>query len=311
MKKILLLFFILFCFNVSNSQNVFRAVEGGSVEVMVDTITKLNKLISRLEKPWEFNATGKAYWIGYTNDMYLIAKYKDSAIGLLVDFINKSTNTDAKIGGLYTVHLIGIKSKIAGRFFEKFEDTIARNAIIQYINNDKLHETVIELLMRDPWVSDIPIFINYLSEPNHNYSAILSAMQRYEVKNRPFGQQLNDTLYRKKILIKSIKSYSRNPYYDMIALKKSFRANIYIDTAISNSKEWITSIENINNDLIKTEYQSSGTLLSFLTNSVFSYYRFANNFFYCFEKNKLSIYGPIQARDIWLQWWKENKNNFQ
>jgi hypothetical protein len=230
---------------------------------------------------------------------------------LLVKFINNSNSTHARVGALYTLHLIGINSKIVGRFFEKFENSIARKAIIQYINNDKLHETVVELLMRDPWASDIPVFINYLLKLNHDYSAILSAMQRYEVKNKPFGQELTDTFYSNKTLIKSSESYSRNPYYDMIALKESFVENIYIDTAISNSKEWITSIENINMDLIKTEYQSSGTLLSTLTNSVFSYVRFANNFFYCFEKNKLSIHGPIQTRKIWLKWWEENKNDFQ
>ena len=67
-----------------------RAVLGGEKNVPIDTSTSRPELIKRLEKPWKFVETFKAYWIGYTDDMYSIAAYKDNAIKPLTDLIDTS-----------------------------------------------------------------------------------------------------------------------------------------------------------------------------------------------------------------------------
>ena len=78
-------------------------------------------LIQRLEEDWREVETGKAYWIGYTKDMYSIAAHGDDAIYPLLSFIKKAKSNRAKYGAILSLHLIGIDRKIAGRFYEEFK----------------------------------------------------------------------------------------------------------------------------------------------------------------------------------------------
>ena len=78
-----------------------RAVEGGSQRVLIDTNTPLSELVKRLDGNWELVETGKAYWIGYTDDMYSIAAHGEKAIDPLLAFIRTSKSDKAR-GGSYT-----------------------------------------------------------------------------------------------------------------------------------------------------------------------------------------------------------------
>jgi hypothetical protein len=289
---------------------VYRATEGAWDSIKIDHSIPLRKLIPRLEKPWEFTETGKAYWIGYIDDMYLIASYNDKAVKPLINLINSTDSLKTKIGALYTLHLIGIESTIAGRFIENFKDTLARRAILSFVNNNDLHVYAISLLMRDPWNLDISTYMNYLSQPNKDYKYILSALARYKISDRPFGQKIPETILTKDVKVATNQLYSRQPIHDMVALKEALGDSLMIDNEILTSQEWQDGIKLLKSDSVKFEYQKLGTLINFLSNSVFSYSSFGNRFFYQYKEGKIIIYGPNKSRDIWLDWWGTNKTKY-
>jgi hypothetical protein len=117
--------------------------------------------------------------------MYSIAQYKTDAISYLSELTKKTKPIHTRLGALYTLHLIGISSKIAGRHKEEFVDTLARKEILLNLNDPDLHKTVVSLLMRDPWIIDIESFMNYLDTPNVDYTYVLSALKRYKFENKP------------------------------------------------------------------------------------------------------------------------------
>lgn len=169
----------------------YLPVEGGGMKVNIDTITSLDSLIGRLFKDWDFKLTGKAYWIGYTEDMYSIAARGDSAIQPLVEILqNSSSNGHARYGAVYTLHLIGINSTVAGRFYEKFVNPKARVALLQFLKDSSLQETIMRLLMRDPWQSDIPVIMEAMKNCEKNCWPLVNGLTRYKIDDLPIRQTI-------------------------------------------------------------------------------------------------------------------------
>ena len=168
-----------------------RAVEGGSQHVGIDTNTPLPQLIKRLESDWKEVPTGKAYWIGYTDDMYSIAAHGEEAIDPLLNFIKNSKSTKARYGALLTLHLIGIESKIAGRFHEKFKNKRVRNYFYELLNDESLRDQVILLLVRDPWPDDLSHLFTLLGHlSDDKCKPLVNALFRYNPTNSSFGGNL-------------------------------------------------------------------------------------------------------------------------
>lgn len=270
--------------------------------VRFDSITPLSELIKKLEKPWDFNETFKAYWIGYTDDMYSIALYKDKAIEKLTDFIDTSHNVHAKDGALYTLHLIGINFRVVGRFSEDFEDKNAREALLKYLDDKELNETVMFLIMRDPWLSDIPKLMEYLSEPDRDYAKVLSALQRYAFKGKPFDQEIKDTIFNKGIDIASPDASIMQSMYALIAFQNELKPYLIVDNEIIESKEWKKSLSEL--AVRKTQIEKLSFEYFISWDRDFSYCEFNKPYYYRFIDHKVEIYGPIKARQIWLDWWQ-------
>ncbi|HTK19636.1 MAG TPA: hypothetical protein VL442_08995 [Mucilaginibacter sp.] len=292
--------------SASYGNEEYRAVMGGGQKVHYDTITPLNGLIQRLQKPWHFVPTYKAYWIGYTDDMYSIARYKDQAIPLLINFIDTSKNLKAREGGLYTLHLIGIDRKVAGRFTENFSRKDARIALLRYLNDKQLNKPALYLLMRDPWLSDIPELMDYLSQSGRDYSKALGALQRYEVKNKPIGQAIDTDILSKKVTISYQDSNRTNPYqsiFELISYQKELGSSIMIDREISQSPEWVKGKSELSKIKIRQMTEPFKFSFSFFIGEVFDFSDFQDKFFYIFSDHKLVIYGPVKTRQIWLDWW--------
>ena len=126
-------------------------VEGGRIDMKLDSVTPLSELITELETKNKLYETGKGYWIGYNDLMFSIAVYSESAIEPLVSFIENTNSYESKFAALLTLHLIGIDCKIAGRTFEEFSNTKAREALIRLLSkNNSLQTRIILLLIRDP-----------------------------------------------------------------------------------------------------------------------------------------------------------------
>ena len=152
----------------------------------------LDSLIKRFDTDWQLKETGKAYWIGYTDEMYAIASNEDAAINKLVDYINSTHNLHGRIGAVYCLHLIGIDSKVVGRYVEKFVNTNARNALLSLINQQDLTDLIISLLARDPWQSDLPVLSQMLKSGTNK--TLINALFRYWIDARdeiPFRDSIS------------------------------------------------------------------------------------------------------------------------
>jgi len=177
-----------------NAKPNYRAVTGGSIKVKIDTVSSLTTLINKLDSNWEFIETGKMYWIGYTDDMYSIAIYKDSAIEPLVEHFHSTKSEKGKYGVIYTLHLIGIESSIAGRFIEEFKNKNARQALLQLATDKKYTGVIVSLLARDPWKTDLPALVELLKRDNHSIE-LVNAIFRYTTI--PYKE--NDVPFRQSI----------------------------------------------------------------------------------------------------------------
>ena len=172
----------------------YLPVEGGAIRMPIDSTTSLKTLIDRLSGEWQFIETGKMYWIGYTNDMFSIAARGDSAIGPLVHVVENSSNENARIGAIYTIHLIGINRKIVGRFVEEFVDTNARKALLYLLKYPDRQPTIMELLTRDPWQSDVAELIGCLKKSDSDCWAVVGGLNKYKLENAPLRQKIPDNL---------------------------------------------------------------------------------------------------------------------
>lgn len=166
-----------------------RPTEGSGMEVPIDTVTAVDTLIYRLNGKWEFVETGKAYYIGYTDDMYSIAAHGEAAIEPLMQFMNTVATPQGKYGVVCTLHLIGINSIVAGRFYEEFTSKKARQALLSLLSYSELAPSIIRLLMRDPWQSDVPAYFDLLAKPSENSWVLVNAMKLQKLPGLPLQQK--------------------------------------------------------------------------------------------------------------------------
>ncbi len=280
----------------------YRLTEGSGEKVSIDTVTPLPQLITRLAGDWELIQTFKGYWIGYTDDMFSIAEYGDDAINPLTHFIDTVHSIKAKRGAIYTLHLVGINSTIVGRFFEKFENRNARKALRKYLADTTLHTLVLELLMRDPWVTDIPEYMAYLEAPGKDYSTVLSVLKRYEIENPPLNQRISGGVFERLVKIKA-DDYGIKPMDALVTFQKKFSKYFIVDEEIINSKEWTRSHRLLSN--VKFSTRKKSVMTYFMSDYFFSYCSFSEIYSYNFDGKIITVYGPAKAREIWLNWWKK------
>ncbi len=299
-----------------NRYENYRAVEGGGVKVNIDNKTDLKTLILNLEKDWELEMTGKGYWIGYTDLMYSIASRKEKAIKPLINFYNSTNTENGKSGVLLTLHLIGIESTITGRITEKFVNQKARNSLLNYIysKNEKIRDLAMELLMRDPWLSDVPVLMDAMEKSDNVSWSIVNGLMRYEIPNKPFQEKIPrdiafDTLQYN--VPRSFKMYddpflssfyhkilkkAKNKFKESISVEESlFEENLYGYSGKSNSGLHL-QFENILNSLVN--------------NYVGNYCNLGQKVQYYVENDIVFICSSQTAKNRWLKWWEKNKSNW-
>jgi hypothetical protein len=306
-----ILFVIIFSYSLAYAQDNdstytdyrnYRMVEGGGDKIDIDKTTPLSTLINKLTKDWKLVMTGKRYWIGYTDDMYSIANHGDEAVSALVDFIDSTNNLKAKEGAIYTLHLIGINSRIVGRFIEDFHNKKARNALLKYLPDSTLHKTIVTLLMRDPWLTDVPHIMAFLTLPNRDYSTILSALGRYDINEPGMGQKIPATFLKGGIKVKTEQELGLTPIYALIALNDKTEGKVIVDKEITTSNAWATAMSDMN---VKGKYTRTVSIDYILNwNQPFlSYCINGEPYYYIFKGNRVEVYGEKGARQVWLNWW--------
>jgi hypothetical protein len=128
--------------------------------------------------------------IGYP--IIAIISYKDDAIHSLTNFLDTSKNKQGKYLAVFTLYLIGINNRTGygGGYYEEFVNKNARKAMLRYIGDSLLTKGVVDELLQDPWITDIPVFMDYLSKPSADYIAILDALKNYSFKGSPFVKKV-------------------------------------------------------------------------------------------------------------------------
>ena len=291
------------CFLLSSQLFAQRRLpcEGGGVDITVDTITPLPDLIKRLERNWQFLETNKGYWIGYTVDMFSIAEKRDAAIQPLLNFIDTSHNKHARIGAIYSLHLIGIDSKIAGRFYEKFSNVNARKALLSALKYVDLQPEIVLLLVRDPHYTDIPYIFDIMARDTSDCWSLNNYLTRFSLP-LPINQFIPDEI---NMEVNIAESKDSNVDVQFGAILK----------AIARSGSGTVFFEN---QLLKTPliartrwYFSKDTSAGIIDiksnmyiNAYVDYMGFGDRFQYYVDNQCLYICTHTTAKSRLINWWK-------
>ncbi len=289
-------------------QNILP-VEGGGIRMKIDSTTPLNKLIDRLNGDWHFLETGKGYWIGYTEDMFSIASRGNESIQSLTDFFMTTQNKKGKIGAIYTLHLIGIDRQIVGRFYEKFINPAARAALLKLLYQPEFTYPIMELLMRDPWKSDVSYLFEILQSDVNEEACwpIVNALNRYKI-DLPITNNLSDSL---RDLSIRLKVENEN------TLEYDFDFSGQIKEALKKFKlqypEKISVEEKLFDDDLskyyKTKLSSNLSISNFLSslgierNNPFGYSEIGCKIQYFVDNGKLNFCTISTARQRLINWW--------
>ncbi|RWY55773.1 hypothetical protein EPL05_05200 [Mucilaginibacter gilvus] len=238
---------------VTKRDSINRTIGYVASWVKLDKTTSLPTLIRKLAGPWEFVETGKGYWIGYTDDMFSIANYGDAAVEPLLAFLDTTKSRIGRIGVVYSLHLIGINSCVAGRFIEEFQSTKARAALLTHLKDDDLGETIMRLLIRDPWLSDVPKLFETMRNVNTNNWYIAGALPRYIGTELPMHQKVLDAIGLLTIKFPFANMNNFNGPYgiemqtrEMLRTMQSF-ANVNVEESLLNAEIWGGSMSSIRN----------------------------------------------------------------
>ena len=286
----------------SGRQN-YITVEGGGWKMKIDTVPSLDSLIGRLSKNWQFIERGKMYWIGYTEDMYSIAAKGDNAIQPLMNVLQNSSSNYAKYGAVYSLHLIGINRTIAGKFYEKFVNSKARTALLQFLKDTSLQEDIMRLLIRDPWQSDIPAIIETMKACKTDCWSLVNGLTRYKINNLPIRQTIPN----------NIKDISVNlKYTNPLVLEANFDFDGQIKEALDSFRHLRNKRIVIEDTLFKSKlegdfgskYESPVSVQEFFRLLDFdNYTSLGSRVQYYVTGDILYICSPETARRRLIEWW--------
>jgi len=291
----------------SGRENV-RAAEGGGINVALDTTTPLPVLVKRLEGNWREVETGKAYWIGYTDDMYSIAAHGDDAIAPLIALARTTTSDHAKHGVVLTLHLLGIERQIAGRFRENFRNPRARAALLSLLADRSLQQQILLLLIRHPWPSDLPQLFVHLASDTPNGWAFGKALQRYGIRDRPVHQEIAQQVR----MLECGCTYSYDQYYPTVvaALSKSLRGKLIVEPRLFEGEvaveNWRTSRKVVGQGILGG---GVGSVLEHFTAG--GYTSLGERFDYYVEGDVIHLCSMATARKRWLDWYEKHRGSIQ
>ena len=308
--------------------------EGSGIEVPIDTVTALDTFIHRLSGKFPFVETGKAYFIGYTNDQFSIAAHGEAAIPALMHYIKADADPLGKAGAIYALHLIGINSTVAGRQYEEFSSVKARNALRDLLQIEVLQDQVMELLKRDPWQSDVPLLFERLNHSQLDNWAVVNCLTRYNIRNIPYHEKIPteiadirlEPLLRTTIRLnqtyddKWTEPYERQAIEMVTYLSTMKNKSILVDTTLLHSTIFGSSYFDLQPGgwSVNGKRDKPGTItLNRLFDNIMEVKYWGSNGMriqYYMEDNRLNICSTITAKQRLLTWWNslpmEQKNSF-
>lgn len=281
-------------------------VEGGRIDMKLDSVTPLSDLIPQLATKYELYETLKGYWIGYNDLMFSIAVYSDRAVEPLVKFINTTSSYKGKVAALYTLHLIGINCKIAGRTYEEFTNKIARKALIRLLANDTLQDQIMLLLIRDPRESDLPELFHIMDSLRTDCWAITSGLLRYNLRDIPVAQDVperflgiktnfpgSDDFPNDELLNKAFKFFAKK-YSDCVSVEDTL-FNYHYQMPIRMG--------------FGNKYISLGYLIRFSTMTDYSF--IGPNYQYFYKDGKINFCSASTTKRLWIGWWNSQSSSYK
>ncbi len=305
----------------SGTENV-RPFRGGAQKVPIETQVPLNELIARLEGEWDLAFSGKGYWIGYTDDMFSIANHKEAALAPLMRLLETTNSEHAKYGALFTIHLIGIERRIAGRFYEEFTSEEARNALLTLLYDESLQDHVMSLLVRDPWPSDLPDIMDAMQQCQSDCVFFVNGLFRYRLADIPFWQHLPASAEHIRVYFMADLQGAAPPLLlGIMSERKSIPSHEHVSNNIvisqatlePNRRVWEWRYERPADEvltlldgrkivsLLGDLLRIPKTLSSLVLYSLLSFFPFQ----YFIEGEELFLCSPQGAKQRWLDWYTE------
>jgi hypothetical protein len=286
---------------------------GKPIEIRVDSVTPLNKLITRLGIQNKLYDTNTRDLIGYNDLMFSIAVHGDSAIEPLIRFIHTTKLHNAKIAAVYTLHLIG-KDCITSYdgMFEVFPNLKARKALFRLLaEDDSLQPRIMQLLSRRPMASDVPVLFDILNSSKSDCWAITCGLVRYNLRNIPVAQKLPKKIWTKQVHI-------NNPNGDLndIAVSKmmkristKYRDFVVVeDTLLNYHYELPIGHDGYTSCPIIGDIITIGNLCHYCTFT--NPFQFGSNFQYYYTNDKITFCSPRTTKHLWLEWWKSQTHSY-
>lgn len=300
--KVIVLFACIFSFSKTFAQ-VEIPVEGGRVKLKLDTLTPLPKLINKLNKNWKFIETGKAYWIGYTDDMASIAVHGNDAIPLLIQFVDTAKNYHAREGALYCLHFIGIQQKIVDRFSENFTDKNARNALLYLLRYDEFQPIIVSLLIRDRWNSDVPKIIDVMQNSKSDCWAVVNLSLAYGLTGIPIHQEIPEKFKQGTVRVIGKDFTDEQLQGILYNLKQLKYSDVNIEDTLFHSPLWDYPRRGFSTDRLSNPV-SSVSIADFLEDVTdIGYLEHGSRIQYYIKDDSLFICSQSTAKRLLLNWW--------
>lgn len=276
----------------------------------LNTKTSLSELIQKLESPDALVILEDTDAVVYTDTMYSIASYKEKAIEPLINFIHLTNLYSAKYAAVLTLHLIGLESTVISRFHEEFKNKQARKALLELLSYQELQPSILKLLIKDPWSTDIPYFMGYLKKEGVNNWIFIKVLQKYNILTRPVHQEIPIDLGRINCDSNLTSSQVNTETFETGLLEQIVLQTNLLSNADSRRFKIEHDLfnEHIIGDIIIDSDGDFGGLLAALTECGDNY--FGINLEYYYENGVVTLCSMKTAKTRWLDWYKQNKTIF-
>lgn len=275
-------------------------VEGGRIEMKLDSVSTLNKLISQLTDSNKLYETYKGYLIGYNDLMFSIAVHSNDAIKPLLKFIDTSSSYEARHAAILTIYLIGINCKVEWASYDDFSNIKAREALFMLLSkHEDLQIDIMQLLIRDPRGSDIPKLFHVMDSLKSDCWAISNGLLRYDLNNIPVHHDIPEDLLSLKIKYYTEDGFVRKDQLSDIFRKfaQKYTNLIQIEDTLYNYKFEMPVSFGVDNNQID---------ISFMTRVCLKvgHGSIGANYQYQFKNDKIVFYSASTVKHLWLDWWK-------
>ena len=203
---------------------------------------------------------------------------------------------------------------MVGRMSEEFVNPKARVALLQLLDDPSLQESIMRLLIRNPWLSDIPHIMKTIESCKTDCWALVNGLTRYRIDNLPIRQIIPDQIKNISVRLKYKNDSVHGENYDFdTQIKDALDAFMRLKSKYLSIEDTLFKSK-LTGDFISID-ESFITIGEFLRLLDLDYYtRLGTRLQYYMEDSKLYICSPNTARKRMIAWWsnqtQEQKDSY-